>query len=455
METKLNLSQQTTESRLVPHTYAIQQHLAKFEEWVTNLVGPKSERLHFETTEITHQDFFLPFLETGLGSSKQSPLVTKVSTPHGTIPRLKLSAIVHPTPTETTVEWEGVWRDTPVAVWFKDCEHPMIYFHVDFVVGNSTYEMTKSLVVINKKDATQVLQALASTFKHVANQITVIRGESIKLPEDGYQWGRIVLHPDTNKMVREDFEAFLESRKWFETNDLPWRRGYLLYGPPGNGKTSALRVMASHPLVSPFTIDIGGKDVDNSDITELFNRAARRIPALVILEDIDRMFAKQAQEEERRKVTLQHLLNCMDGVGISEGVIMVATANEPADLDPALLKRPGRFDRIVEFRSPEANQRLEYFHSRKSLKLTEKELAHVVKITEGFSFAQLRESFILGGTRAFTALNDRIITEERLIEAVGEIRQSLKNISGYSMKRGSKNHSAGFQDVVDQQEKAS
>ena len=434
----------------MPHTYAIQQHLEKFEEWVTALVGDKTERIHYETTEITHQEFFLPFLKTGLDDTKRSSLVTKVETPEGMIPRLKLSAIVRPTPKETHVDWEGVWRDTPVAIWFKDCKHPMIYFHVDFVVGNSTYEMTKSLVVVNKADAENVLKALASTFKHVGNQISVIRGEAIKLPDDGYRWDRIVLHADTNKMVREDFEAFLESRDWFVSNDLPWRRGYLFFGPPGNGKTSALRVMASHPLVSPFTIDIGGKEVDNSDITELFNRACRRTPALIILEDIDRMFARAAQEEERRKVTLQHLLNCMDGVGISEGVILVATANEPSDLDPALLKRPGRFDRVVEFKSPEQDQRMEYFRTRHSLKLTEDDLIKVVKATAGFSFAQLRESFILAGTRAFTTPEKRIITTERLLEGVNEIKKSLKSISSYSFKKGNSSPT-GFQSAVNKQ----
>jgi ATP-dependent 26S proteasome regulatory subunit len=448
----LNLSHKTSESRLVPHTYAIQQHLAKFEDWVVKLIGNSEDRLHFETTEISHQDFFLPYLQTGLNHKKRSSLITKVETPEGMIPRIKLSAIVHPTPQEVKVDWEGTWRDTPVAIWFDGCERPMIYFHVDFVVGNSTYEMTKSLIVINKAEATKVLNLLSTTFRQVGNQITVIRGEPIALPDDGYKWDRIVLHEDTNKMVREDFESFLESQEWFKENDLPWRRGYLFFGPPGNGKTSAIRVMASHPLVSPFTIDIGGKDVDNSDITDLFTRACKRTPALVILEDIDRMFAKNAQEEERRKVTLQHLLNCLDGIGVSEGVVMVATANEPNQLDPALLKRPGRFDRLVEFKPPAPNQRIEYFKARRSLKLSDEDLLRISESTHGFSFAQLRESFILAGTRAFNSKTDRVITADRLIEGAKEIRKTLKDISRYSTKRGSVNSQAGFSGIVSKTE---
>lgn len=446
---KLKLSNSTSESRLVPHTYAIDQHLSKFEPWVNELIG--GDRIHFETTEIAHQQFFLPFFETGLDNQIKSNLVEKVVLPPNMIPRIKLTPNVRPTPKETIVTWDGTWRDTPVAIWFKDCPTPMLYFHVDFVVGNSTYEMTKSLIVVNKQDASKILKMLATTFKQVGNQITVVRGENIKLPADGYRWDRIVMHPDT-KLVKEDFESFLENQGWFEENDLPWRRGYLLIGPPGNGKTSVIRVMSSHPLVSPFTIDLGGKDVDNSDLTELFTRATRRTPSLVIFEDIDRMFAKGAQEEERRKVTLQHFLNCVDGVGVSEGVILVATANEPSNLDPALMKRPGRFDRIVEFSSPLPDQRKEYFLTRKALKFSDKDMEIAIKITHGFSFAQLRESFILAGTHAFKA--DRIITIDRLTTAVDEIRKSLKNITTYTQRRsGYTNTPAGFQSLVEKQNK--
>ena len=76
-------------------------------------------------------------------------------------------------------------------------------------------------------------------------------------------------------------------------------------------------------------------------------------PALVILEDLDRAFPTEGKRTRERTVSFQTLLNCLDGVGTQEGVIVVATANDPTCLDPAILKRPGRFDRVVQFRNPD------------------------------------------------------------------------------------------------------
>jgi ATP-dependent 26S proteasome regulatory subunit len=87
-------------------------------------------------------------------------------------------------------------------------------------------------------------------------------------------------------------------------------------------------------------------------LTELFDLATRNQPSLVLFEDLDRLYSPGAsrRDENRTGITLQHLLNAIDGVGSREGVIVVATANDVATLDPALTQRPGRFDRVVSDR---------------------------------------------------------------------------------------------------------
>jgi SpoVK/Ycf46/Vps4 family AAA+-type ATPase len=79
----------------------------------------------------------------------------------------------------------------------------------------------------------------------------------------------------------------------------------------------------------------------------------------VLLEDLDRAFPNPG--EMRSSISVQPLLNCLDGVATGEGIIVVATANEPAILDPAILRRPGRFDRVVHFPNPTPELRREYF----------------------------------------------------------------------------------------------
>jgi ATP-dependent 26S proteasome regulatory subunit len=96
-------------------------------------------------------------------------------------------------------------------------------------------------------------------------------------------------------------------------------------------------------------------------------------------------------------------------------VIVVATANDPTCLDPAILKRPGRFDRVVQFRNPDAELRREYYR-RLSPTLDGQQFEIAIENTEGSSFAQLRETYILGSQSAFE--HGREVSVADVIEAI-------------------------------------
>jgi ATP-dependent 26S proteasome regulatory subunit len=135
----------------------------------------------------------------------------------------------------------------------------------------------------------------------------------------------------------------------------------------------------------------------------------------VIIEDLDRAFPTEGKRTRERNVSFQTLLNCLDGVASQDGVLVVATGNDPTCLDPAILKRPGRFDRVVHFRNPDAHLRREYYQ-RLSPVLTGEQFEIVINKTEGFSFAQLRETYILGAQSAFE--HGREIGVADVIEAI-------------------------------------
>jgi ATP-dependent 26S proteasome regulatory subunit len=79
----------------------------------------------------------------------------------------------------------------------------------------------------------------------------------------------------------------------------------------------------------------------------------------------------------------------------------LATANDPTCLDTAILKRPGgRFDPVVQFKNPDASPRSEYYRRLSSV-LTGERFEIAIEVTEGFSFAQLRETYIVGAHSAF------------------------------------------------------
>jgi hypothetical protein len=107
---------------------------------------------------------------------------------------------------------------------------------------------------------------------------------------------------------------------------------------------------------------------------------------------------------------------------------VVATANDPTCLDPAILKRPGRFDRVVQFRNPDADLRREYYQ-RLSPTLRGEQFEVAIENTEGFSFAQLRETYILGAQSAFEHGREVMVAdviEAIALQAAGSLR--LKSI---------------------------
>jgi len=94
-------------------------------------------------------------------------------------------------------------------------------------------------------------------------------------------------------------------------------------------------------------------------------------------------------------------LNCLDGIGTRDGVVVVATANDPSGLDSALLKRPGRFDRLVAFPQPPWALRLEYLTRLTGGQMDDEPLAKAAAESDRLSFAQIREAYILVGQAAF------------------------------------------------------
>ncbi len=294
------------------------------------------------------------------------------------------------------------------------------------------------IVVCKKNDIKAVMEFLTyqdngGGKKYIYNQ----SGEdfNINIKED--PWSNIVLHPETLAAVKTDFERFLNAKKWYHDRGFSWKRGYLLYGLPGNGKSSTVRAMLLDKRVNGFSIDLGDREMDNGSLTAVFTRARSKTPAVVILEDIDRLFVgKDGEKEKSSGITLQHLLNVIDGVQENDGVVIVATANEPKHLDPALT-RPGRFDKLVEFRMPQVAQRLVYFQQFNSPLLTANDVTALVELTDGMSFGQLHEIVVLAGMKAFER-GDNDASAEDHFAAVDEIKNADKSLKRYKNVTGSK-----------------
>ncbi|KAJ5771509.1 uncharacterized protein N7511_003560 [Penicillium nucicola] len=174
------------------------------------------------------------------------------------------------------------------------------------------------------------------------------------------------------EMKREmiaDVERFLSKDviEFYRKLGIPHRRGYLFHGPPGTGKSSCCKVIATHFELPMYIINLA--TVDDFGLQELF-RTLPALPArcMVVLEDIDTAGIDQrgnTVNEEKdtsrpKGITLATVLNALDGIGAHSGHILVATTNAEASLDSALT-RPGRIDKQFEFRNPDASTIHDYF----------------------------------------------------------------------------------------------
>lgn len=169
------------------------------------------------------------------------------------------------------------------------------------------------------------------------------------------------LEPSLKAGLLADIRRFRDARQWYADRGIPWRRGYLLEGPPGTGKSTLIFALAS-ALDLPVYIVSPSMVFSDGALMEAMLSASGGV---VVIEDFDafkQTGARPARErslEERllsqtprspwdrgddeTGVTLSGLLNAIDGIAAAEGRILFLTSNDPAAIDPALL-RPGRVD---------------------------------------------------------------------------------------------------------------
>lgn len=162
----------------------------------------------------------------------------------------------------------------------------------------------------------------------------------------------IILDKGLMESVSSDLEDFLKSREWYEKRGIPYKRGYLFDGPPGNGKTSAIISLASKFKYDVCLINMSKKTLNDDELLDLMTR----IPAnsFLIIEDIDAIFLERNNETDS-DLSFSGLLNAIDGIASPPGLITFMTTNHRDRLDTALL-RPGRIDMSVTFTNSTANK---------------------------------------------------------------------------------------------------
>lgn len=158
----------------------------------------------------------------------------------------------------------------------------------------------------------------------------------------------VVLDVGIGERIIADCKEFINNSGWYADRGIPYRRGYLMYGPPGCGKSSFITALAGELEYGICLLNLSERGLTDDRLNHLLNVAPEQ--SIILLEDIDAAFASReevskqtAAYEGLNRVTFSGLLNCLDGVASTEARIVFMTTNYLTRLDPALI-RPGRVD---------------------------------------------------------------------------------------------------------------
>ncbi|KAK3402096.1 BCS1 N terminal-domain-containing protein [Sordaria brevicollis] len=189
----------------------------------------------------------------------------------------------------------------------------------------------------------------------------------------------VILNEKVKKDLIDDVTDYLNpaTRRWYANRGIPYRRGYLLHGPPGTGKSSLSLALAGFFKMRIYIVSLSSIAANEENLASLFSELPRR--CVVLLEDIDTAGLTHTREGDKApivesgsddmvpgqltpgdgtgttgaaqpsgRLSLSGLLNILDGVASQEGRVLIMTTNHIEKLDKALI-RPGRVDMIVEF----------------------------------------------------------------------------------------------------------
>ena len=284
--------------------------------------------------------------------------------------------------------------------------------------GNSNEDEISFFIICSEKNFPKYVKLRNEFDKWVLERdrgnlnVRVVAGDDMPYTKDN-TWEDLFLPPEIKTEIKNLVENFLSSKDFYLKNKIPWKRGMLLFGKQGNGKSSIIKTIMSMYPFKPVTVVAGAND---EEVREAFAYAEEQSPALLYFEDLDSLLEKSLDPST--------FLNLMDGISAVNGLLVIATANEVRKLKANITDRPSRFDRKFEIPLPNAEMSLIYLKRWFGNLITPKKCRDLAKyaVKYEFSYAYIKELYIsamfeaLSNNRKVPTENDVQVALNRLVK---------------------------------------